>query len=630
MAKEIDANPSEIKDYINLIKEKPVPKSFYFVLIFLPVLFFVLLEFGLRLFNYGDDYSQWVPVTKTQMGLNPEIGRKYFQSTNALPESIQDVFDKEKQDNSFRVFVLGGSSAAGYPFMPLGSFSRYIDQRLKHVYPESKVEVVNLSLTAVNSYTIRDFIPEVLEQKPDLMIIYAGHNEFYGALGVGSMESLGTSRTVVNALLYLEKFKIMQLVRDFMAWVVSLTSGEKEIASGTLMSRMAEDQSIIFDSDTYKAGLEQFRGNLSDIVQMIKDENVNLIIGNLASNLKDQRPFISDDQGESAGKVYDKAQAAYNSGKFDSADSLFRRARDLDLLRFRAPEDFNKIIESVSKSFSVPVVDIDNALSAESEHNIIGDNLMTDHLHPTLHGYQIMGKTFYEVMVKMDFLPSEKSEISDENKQDSLTIANYYYSQLDSLIAEHKIKILKNDYPFIQAGIKKSYSEILNPQTPIDSLAYRFVVDDEPWIDIQQEAANYYLKEKDIENYLNQMDVLLYQYPMLVGIYDKIVKDLVARKELDRALTYAERKYETKPDAFSTKWIGIILLSKNEINEAEKYLMESLSYNSDDEQTLYNLAGVYIKKEEYADALKYVNSALSKSPNYAAAKNLKAQLEKRL
>jgi len=50
-------------------------------------------------------------------------------------------------------------------------------------------------------------MPGILEQRPDLILIYAGHNEYYGALGVGSMENLGTSRTIVNFVISLEKFK---------------------------------------------------------------------------------------------------------------------------------------------------------------------------------------------------------------------------------------------------------------------------------------------------------------------------------------------------------------------------------------------------------------------------------------
>ena len=77
------------------------------------------------------------------------------------------------------------------------------------------------------------------------------------------------------------------------------------------------------------------------------------------------------------------------------ADSLFRYAKDLDALRFRAPSDINKLIIQFGKEYKTPVVNIDSEFASISTDNITGDNLMTDHLHPTLKGYQIIGDLFY-------------------------------------------------------------------------------------------------------------------------------------------------------------------------------------------------------------------------------------------
>ncbi|MGE5859689.1 MAG: hypothetical protein ACM34J_04010, partial [Ignavibacteria bacterium] len=147
------------------ISAKKYPKWFLIVLILIPILFFILLEFFLRIFNYGFDNRQWIPAAHGELFLNPEITRRYFYTVKKVPSSNGDLFDEVKKKNAFRVFVLGESSAAGYPFLPLGSFSHYLSDRLKLVYPSSKIEVINLGLTAVNSFTLRDLFPGVLEQK---------------------------------------------------------------------------------------------------------------------------------------------------------------------------------------------------------------------------------------------------------------------------------------------------------------------------------------------------------------------------------------------------------------------------------------------------------------------------------
>lgn len=169
---------------------EPANKIFYFVLVGTPILFFVLLEVGLRVFNYGFDYTQWISPSKGLYVLSPVLPHKYFHSIRGVPESDGDVFDQVKAKNAFRIFVLGESAAEGYPFMPNGAFSRYLRQRLNVEYPDSKIEVVNCAITAMNSYAMRDFMKGIVEENPDLIIIYAGNNEYYGALGAGSMGDL--------------------------------------------------------------------------------------------------------------------------------------------------------------------------------------------------------------------------------------------------------------------------------------------------------------------------------------------------------------------------------------------------------------------------------------------------------
>ena len=182
--------------------------------------------------------------------INTDIGKRYFNNMNFLPQTSDDTFDKQKKSNAFRVFVLGGSSAAGFPFMPMGSFSRYVKRRLELVYPGSTIEVINIAMTAVNTYTILDLLPGVLDQSPDLILLYSGHNEFYGALGVGSIESLGSSRLIKKLILYLNNYKTTQLIRNLIKWGSSLFSKKINVEkSGTLMSNMAKDKSISLNSE---------------------------------------------------------------------------------------------------------------------------------------------------------------------------------------------------------------------------------------------------------------------------------------------------------------------------------------------------------------------------------------------
>jgi tetratricopeptide (TPR) repeat protein len=569
-----------------------------------------------------------VSPTKGKYVLNPDIAHKYFHNIDNVPYSNQDIFDEIKKPNAFRVFVLGESAGAGYPFIPLGAFSRYLEQRLNLEYPNSKIEVINCSITAINTYTMRDLFPGILEMKPDLVLIYAGHNEYYGALGVGSMESLGTSRSIVNMVIYLEQFKTFQLIRNLLRSAAGLLGGKREAPTGTLMSRMAQNQYIGLDSDIYNSGIEQFKGNMHDILEMARKQNVPVILGTLACNLKDQYPFVSiKEKGfPQADKVYIQAKESLAKNDSKRADSLFRFAKDLDALRFRAPSEINSIVINLGKEFNFNVVNIDSAFDAVSPDHITGENIMTDHLHPTLHGYQLIGDLFYKRMEEAKLLPKTQPKNLNDREQDSITVANFPYTRLDSIIGEYRITILKNDWPYVEKENKIPEDKLFHLKDFIDSIAYDLTLDRTTWEAAHSKAANWYAARNDLNSFAGIMNVLISQYPIVIEYYDYASNLLLVKKDYDRAYYFLNKRNGIEPTAYSTKWIGIINLYKNHLDPAEDFLKQSLSLDKNDSQVWYNLAGVYVNKNNYIKALEMVNKAISLQSNYPEALALQRQL----
>lgn len=611
-------------------QQRQYPIWFNLILLLIPVLIFVLLEISLRIFNYGKDTSQWVEVVPGEIMLNPDIAHRYFHSTESVPYSNQNSFSKIKSNTAYRVFIVGGSSAAGYPYSPNGDFGLYIKKKLEILYPESEVEIINVALTATNSYTIRDLIPGIIEQKPDLILFYAGHNEYYGALGVGSMESIGQSRSVVNFILSLEQFKSVVFLRDIINWIMSAFSGDEtdtsEKRSGTLMSRMAKDQTIALNSEVFNLGLEQFKGNLADILEMCKKNNVPIVLGTLTSNLRDQKPFISIESVD-----LERAEDIFNLAtiKLDSTEEalrLFRYAKDLDGLRFRAPEKINQIIKELAKKNNSPIVDIDSIFNSVSPFGIIGDNLMTDHLHPTFEGYKLIGKVYFDAMEKFSLLPSSNRISLDKNIVDSLTNKNTFITRLDSIIAHYRILVLKNDWPYSEPKPVAYMLKLFNQQNIIDTLAVKVLDNRYSWERAHREAAEYYANTKDYDEFIREMTILINQYPFVKEYYTFVTEQLLEVKLFNEAYPFLLNGQKKFPDAFFTKWLGIIDLSKDKNDSAIKYLNESLRYNPVDAQVLYNLSGAYSKNKMFKEALNTINRCLSINPNYPGAQQLKNQL----
>ena len=60
----------------------------------------------------------------------------------------------------------------------------------------------------------------------------------------------------------------------------------------------------------------------------------------------------------------------------------------------------NNIIDKLGEEFNVQTAPIDSIFNSVSPGGIVGDNLIVDHLHPSVKGYQLIGKVFYESMKK--------------------------------------------------------------------------------------------------------------------------------------------------------------------------------------------------------------------------------------
>jgi tetratricopeptide (TPR) repeat protein len=628
MAGELGVSEKIVNKFLHSKGNKRTPFYFYLILIGLPIFFFVLLELSLRIFGYGMNSAQWIPATSNKLILNPELARRYFFTTQSIPYSNQDVFDEVKNENCFRVFVMGGSSAAGFPYSPNGSFSKYIRKRLELVYPTSKIEVINISMAAINSYTLRDLLPETLEQKPDLLIIYAGHNEYYGALGVGSTESLGNYQPVILLYLYLQRFKSFILIKDLIYSLTELFS-KKTVIPGSLMRRMAKERLIDLNSDLYTAGLNQFEENIRDILKTTINQNIPIFLCTLVSNLKDQ---ISFESMKTKGlplsiDIYNQANSALQQDEIRKADSLFRFAKDLDALRFRAPEEINEIIKRLGTEYKINVLDIDSTFTALSSKKIIGDDLICDHLHPNLSGYQLIGKIIYEEMERFGFLPTETSESIDPNDQDYFVRTNYDFSDLDVQIANYRIFLLKQDWPFVNRNLPfiRSYQSV-NTKSYLDTLALDVVSDNIDWDRAHINLARMYLKNGDQAGYIEEMNVIIDKFPYIFRYYQIAVQDLLSNEFYNEALPYLESYNSMEPDEFSTKWLGIINLANANTEIAINYLEESIKYNHSDPQSLYNLAGAYSLVKDYKKALRTVEQCLKIKPELTSALDLKKNI----
>ena len=482
---------------------------FYCILVFIPVLFFLVLEGSLRLAGFGETWPLFIPVDRAPdyLAANPEVVKRFVADRSRTPyvQILPMPFPEHKAPGTFRVFVQGGSTAAGWPYGYGASLAGMLQHRLQTTFPQRNIEVIDTAMVAVNSYTLLDFADEIIAQQPDAVLIYAGHNEYLGLLGVGSVVSVGRARPVVLAWLALHELRLFQLLERAHTAVTAWLSTGKEATQdsrGTLMHRIVGERHIPLDSELYHRGVAQFRGNLSALLKRYREAGVPVFIGTLASNEKGLEPFISAlapetdaaawrDNYETAVETArtgatglargaleaivaedDMAAAGYfalarvleSQGDYARARQAYLAAKDRDQLRFRAPEAFNAIIREVAAQHGARVVEVQTRLLQETEHGIIGDDLMLEHLHPNLEGYFLLADAYYGALRASDMMGYREQAITAQQAWNAIPV-----TEVDRLKGQHEIMQLKADWPF-----RDSYEAPVYParSTVIKGLAY--------------------------------------------------------------------------------------------------------------------------------------------------------------
>lgn len=576
-------------------------RLFTIIAISIPIVFILILEISLRLINYGDDTTLFVSTPSEQsefFGINRDVCKRYFYKDEFVPSPRKDLFLKQKPENSYRIFVLGGSSAAGFPYGNNLTFSRVLQRRLMDIFPDKRIEVVNCAFTAINTYTLLDFMDEILAQEPDLLLMYAGHNEFYGALGVSSMESLGQSRWFVKAYLKLQRFKIFIWMRDTINSIRQSMSNSADNSyvdpTRTVMARIVKDKKIPYGSALYRKGIAQFRGNVDDIIKKANKAGVPIILSEVVSNVRDHKPFVSvqTEDFPPALSEYNKAQTAVAAGDFTSAKKLYTTAKDLDALRFRASEDVNNVVHDLAKKYSLPVVPMKSYFEGASPHGLIGENLMWEHLHPKSNGYFLMADAFFNTIREKQFIVNDWSQI--KYPPSDFYEENWGFSTLDSVYADLGIRQLKGSWPFVQDGSPNVFMTQFKPSSVEEQIAYEIIVNGK--VTLEQghiKLAEDYEKAGDFGKAFKERMALIYTVPTLQLFYEPLVEMLVRIREYDLLIKVLQDGLHFQDTAFLYKWIGQSYLALGDAQNGIIYLEEAIKRESKDLQSVYNITRAY-------------------------------------
>ena len=352
------------------------PLLFRIIAVLLPLAVLICVDFVWQMVAPNHLFMT-MPGQPNYQVVNPDYAPRYFRGFK--PQVAFNPILQDKPADGFRIVALGGSSTAGYPYHFYHAFPERLTALVRAQYPVKTVEVVNLGMTAVNSHVIRDITPAVARLEPDAVLIYAGHNEYYGAYGTGTGAAVLRQRAGLKRLtLILKRSQLFRALEGLFAL------GNQ--ADRTMMARSVGDAHIVEGSPAYDAGLHQFEANMAKVLGHFRKRDIPVYIGTVVSNLAGQSPLGEDALAISA---YRAARNHLSAGDSVAAHLAFTRARALDPVRFRAPEPINQSIRRLADEWDAQLVEL-APLFAGLDH----DSLFTDHLHPTYRGHQRIADAF--------------------------------------------------------------------------------------------------------------------------------------------------------------------------------------------------------------------------------------------
>lgn len=641
--------------------------AFFLITIFIPILFLVVLELALRIFGYGVDMSLFkkhVVLGKTYYQMNPDVKYRYFGTSQFQPATSPTFFQVPKPKGVYRIFCLGESTTSGFPFYFNGAFPAYLQTRLHLLFPDKKIEVINLGMVATNSYTALDITRELARYQPDLIIYYGGHNEFYGALGVASNLSVGSYRAITELYLKLVRLRTFQLVRNAIHGIVGLfVHQNSNYARGTEMEQVAHGRLVPYESPMYKAAYRIFRDNMEAMKRYCRSKGIPIIMGTQVSDLRDQPPFVSGNTLGISKQALAAFQALYKEGidlqtegKWDSAAADYRKAvalnplyadahyrlaqcfdttgakldalqqytiaRNYDELRFRTDSNFNNLIRSMANGKYCFVADVVKAFKAASPDSLIGHNLIFEHLHPNSRGAFLIAKCYADAMSRAGLLASPKAWEDADTISEAEIWHDRVVTTIDEDMANASVAWLTSGWPF--KDTEPSLRSVPRIDT-LDWISEQAVAGNVSWVGAHVEAINYFQRRGNWKEVAEIYRSLLSISPLDLQLHSDLAQAYLKEGNYalaERTMLASARLY---PDYQTYKTLGDIMMRLSKPDSAAAFYMKMKDFASTTEEKMRSgmiLSYALARAGQFESAKAELTELLREYPNFVMARRL--------
>jgi hypothetical protein len=641
------------------------PRMRRYVFLSLPYVAVLLLFWIVNLVLPHLDSSLNIPFTQDiQLDgiMYKEINRKYLEpyfpaGSPMIPELKNSLLHPKKGPNSLRVLCLGESSMFGVPFAFSATIPSLVRKQLRHLYPDLDIEVINLAASAINTNVIREMVPQYLSLEPDIILIYTGHNEFYGPDGIGAS---WIERHFPGLTMWKYRARRMPIVLSLQRKIAGLRNGKAE-GEGNLMRQVSGGAEVALDSPDAQRVFLHFHDNLRDIVHDFEKHHVPVLLGEVSSNLmfqpfapaSSQQPdrlaetvsagrFAASDSLLAGVPVADSANAYYlywrgrlSLGRGDTVSALryLEGARDHDLLKFRAPGRVNDIIHEVGSEELIPVLPIDSLLRARSPHGITDTTFFSEHLHPTFSGYDQIARTFVNAIANLGLVRGSHAPAASllPFNADSLSVP-----WLDLGVGALGLRNLTTHWPFTNMPHRRDVLD--NCEGWQLNLAEDVYTGKVGWTDgLLQYSKDAWQHGKPGAG-VTALSALVEEYPERFVLRYGLASALETIGRKSEAIEQFRHAVALKPGLGQpTMDFAFLLIEEGRYDEAG-YQLHNLVDSPANEgvskefraMALYGLAVIAANRDSLSSALGLVEESLRLAPGYESAQSLRSQLQRDL
>ncbi len=563
--------------------------AFRLVAVLFPLL--LLLFANLVLYWLGVGYDTRVVIPVTEAGnlqtfcFNEDSSMAYFDLRELAGPDPQP-FQLPRPADTYRIVFFGASTVEGFPYYTELAFPRQVQQLLSAQMPHRRIEVLNAAIVGINSFALSDFVPRALQAEPDLIVIYAGHNEFYGPGGVGSTATSAPALYGVTS--QLRRWRLFQTLRKALRG----TQPPKP-----LLEALPKDLEIRWDSPQVQAAERYYRQHLTNIAQAAEKEHVALLFCSVASNLSAQAPVRSipnpalsalqaknrdrllenargllDQQDpatalrvvEQAGELdpeyalvaYRRAECLTALGNPAEARVQYSLARDRDGCRFRAPSSFAQIVRQVATAAdrqNCHFLDLEQFLADRSQEAAPGRDFFLEHVHFNFEGHQVVAQAVAQAIMQQVLGLEWHAERVPSHEQIASDVGLTVFDSLEAV--GHAMTVLCTP-PFRDAPDSEQNVDFLNElvrgycrgMPPADQILYAELEPGLRQLDMINALAARYLQRGEDERALEMFRCAQRRRPWEITPYVGLAKSLMSLGRAADALISIDQALQLAPE----------------------------------------------------------------------------------